>query len=804
MAKIAVIGSGFGGLATAIRLQAEGHSVTIFEKRDKPGGRAYVYNDEGFTFDAGPTVITAPECLSELFSICGRKMEDYVELMPVSPLYRLYWEDGYRFDYTNDLSSTLGQIADKSPEDVEGYREFLRYTEEVFRAGYEELAHVPFLHWSTMVRVSPELLRLKAYRSVYHMVSKFIRDPQLRQAFSFHSLLVGGNPFTSSSIYTLIHFLERKWGVFFPRGGTGAMVQALVRLFQDMGGQIYLGAGVSEIATHSGKVDGVRLGGETLPFDAVVSNADVNYTYKNLLANEPAAQPARRRLSRSRYSMSLFLVYFGTSRRYPDIAHHNVIFGARYRELLDDIFKHGRLADDFSLYLHAPSHSDPQLAREGGEAFYVLSPVPHLGNSQVDWENEGPRYADRILEYLDERYLPGLRESLVTRRIFTPLDFERQLGATHGSAFSLEPLLTQSAYFRVHNRDPRIEGLYFAGAGTHPGAGVPGVVSSAKATSSLVIEDFRKRAHSSVAIPLALKAKCRETIAVGSKSFSFAAKLFPSTLRDAAFLLYGWCRYCDDQIDEISDGALQARRVGELRDETGKAFRQEPSTAAAFQAMAHVASRYRIPEIYASELIEGMAMDARREQYRDLPSLLLYCYRVAGTVGLMMSHIMGVSDESALSAASDLGTAMQLTNIARDVTQDAERGRVYLPLSWLEEAGVSPDAIGAPENRAAVASVVSRLLAEADRYYASGNAGLKYLPWRAALACGVASSVYREIGNLVLERGAHAWDRRAVTSPARKAWAFFKGMGLVLRSIPYRLGHQGRSVPIQLIRRFES
>jgi phytoene desaturase len=491
-ARTAVIGSGFGGLAAAIRLQAAGCNTVIFEKRDLTGGRAYVYRDGGFTFDAGPTVITAPDCLRELFALAGKTMEDYVELMPVKPFYRLLWEDGYRFDYSDDSRPLEEQIRHKSPGDVEGYRQFLSYSEKVFHEGYEKLVHVPFLNLWSMAAVAPQLIRLQAFRSVYSMVSKYIRDPHLRQLFSFHALLVGGNPFTTTSIYTLIHRLERKWGVFFPKGGTGALVRALVKLFLDLGGEIRLDSPVTEITTDRGSVTGVvthRRGSER--FDVVVSNADVFHTYDVLLKREPRAEVMRRKVSTMTYSMSLFLIYFGTNRKYSNLQHHNIIFGPRYRELLSDIFERGRLADDFSLYLHAPTFSDPSLAPPGCESFYVLSPVPHLGKLAVDWQVEGPRYADKILTYLETHYMPDLRSSIVTRRLFTPDDFRSELNSRFGSAFSLEPRLLQSAYFRVHNRDRRIRGLYFVGAGTHPGAGVPGVINSAKATAGLILDDMK-------------------------------------------------------------------------------------------------------------------------------------------------------------------------------------------------------------------------------------------------------------------------------------------------------------------------
>jgi phytoene desaturase len=491
MKKAAVIGSGFGGLALAVRLQAAGVQTTVLEKRDRPGGRAYVYEDAGYRFDGGPTVITAPECLQAVFHAAGRDLADYVDLIPVRPFYRLHWEDGYSFDYSNDLDEMNRQIAAKNPRDVDGYARFRSYTDEVFREGYLKLANVPFLNFWSMIRVSPQLARLQAYRSVYGVVARFIRDPQLRQALSFHSLLVGGNPFTSSSIYTLIHALERRWGVFFPRGGTGALVSAFVRLFEELGGELRLDCPVERIRTAGGRVTGVDAAdGWGSDFDVVASNADVVHTFSQLLGHDATARPVARGLARKRHSMSLFVIYFGVRRRHPQLAHHSVLFGARYRGLLKDIFSNGRLADDFSLYLHAPTATDPQIAPAGCEAFYVLSPVPHLGKAAIDWATEGPRYRDRILDYLERRHIPGLSADLETVRIFTPEDFRHVLNAHHGSAFSLEPTLSQSAYFRVHNRDPRIGGLYFTGSGTHPGAGVPGVVNSADATAGLVLQEL--------------------------------------------------------------------------------------------------------------------------------------------------------------------------------------------------------------------------------------------------------------------------------------------------------------------------
>ena len=478
----AVIGAGLGGLALAIRLQSAGIATTVFEKRDKPGGRAYVYHDAGFTFDAGPTVITDPDCLRKLWRLSGRDMADHVTLLPVDPFYRLCWEDGTVFDYADDQNAIERQIRAINPADVEGYRRFLAYSRDVYREGYEKLGTVPFLHFSDMIRAAPQLARLQAWRSVHSMVARHIRDERLRQAFSFHTLLVGGNPFSTSSIYALIHALERQGGVWFAKGGTGALVAGMVRLFRELGGTIHLNAPVDRIETQGSRATAIHAGGQRHPFDMIASNADVVHTYRALLGD-----PKGERLAAKRHSMSLFVVYFGLRGPRPDLRHHMVLFGPRYRELVNQIFAGRELADDFSLYLHAPSVTDPSLAPEGCSAYYVLAPVPHLGTVDPDWERTAPFYRDRILDYLEARYIPNLRRDLMTVRHFTPLDFRSELNAHLGSAFSVEPILTQSAWFRPHNRDDRLENLYVVGAGTHPGAGIPGVVGSAEATASLMI-----------------------------------------------------------------------------------------------------------------------------------------------------------------------------------------------------------------------------------------------------------------------------------------------------------------------------
>ena len=425
-------------------------------------------------------------------------MADYVELLPVTPFYRLRWSDGVEFDYVGEEAELLNQIRKINPADVDGYRRFADYTRRVFEKGYVELGATPFLRFRDMISVAPELMKLRADRSVYKTVSRFMKDEHLRQAFSFHPLLVGGNPFDTSSIYTLIHWIEREWGVFFPRGGTGAFVGGLVKLFLDIGGELRLNAPVESVdlvtsenpaSPHPVQHQLKARGYESRRFDVVVSNADIHHTYSKIYNSVPVADKRRRRLERMEWSMSLFVMYFGTNKRYDNIAHHTILFGQRFKGLLKDIFRGNSLPDDFSLYLHAPTVTDPSLAPPGGEAFYVLSPVPHLGRAEIDWESVGPKYGDSILESLED-YLPGLRESVVTRRHFTPLDFRTELNAYHGSAFSVAPKLSQSAFFRPHNRDDKIAGLYIVGAGTHPGAGVPGVVNTAKATTGVIAADY--------------------------------------------------------------------------------------------------------------------------------------------------------------------------------------------------------------------------------------------------------------------------------------------------------------------------
>lgn len=485
--RIVVIGSGFGGISAAIRLQAQGHDVTIVEKLDKPGGRAYVFEQDGFTFDAGPTIVTAPWLVDELFSLTGKKTADYVKLVPLDPFYNIRFEDGTVFHYNGDRESLVRQVREFNPADVAGYERFREEAWKIFNVGMP-LIDKPFLTAGSMVKVLPDLIRRRADRSVAALADKYMSDPRLRQVFSFHPLLVGGNPYRASSVYALIHKLEQQWGVLFAMGGTGALVAGLMRAFQDIGGTVRYETEVSQILvdTTSRKTTGVQLvDGERLAADSVVCNGDLAQAYRTLLPAAVRPSMSDAKIARYRHSMSLFVIYFGTNRRYDNVAHHEILMGKRYRELLEDIFEKKILSEDFSLYLHRPTASDRSLAPAGHDCWYVLSPVPHLG-ANVDWEAVGQRYRDRIMQYLEERYLPDLSKHIVTERRVDPRYFERTLNSYQGSAFGLEPVLMQSAYLRPHNRSQDINNLYFVGAGTHPGAGVPGVIASGKIVADLI------------------------------------------------------------------------------------------------------------------------------------------------------------------------------------------------------------------------------------------------------------------------------------------------------------------------------
>jgi len=481
-----VVGSGFGGLAAAIRLSVMGYRVQVLEKNEAPGGRACAFSQDGFVFDAGPTIITAPFLLEELWALCGRRFADDVTLVPMDPYYRVRFDDGTHFDYNGDPEHMRREVARFSPDDVAGYERFMDEAELCKRLGFEGMGAVAFDRFGDLLKAIPDFLRMGAWRSIHARVSRHIRNEKLRTVLSFHPLLIGGNPFSVTAAYALINALERTWGVHSALGGTGAIVRGMVDLLAERGVPVRCNTPVRRIRIEGGRAVGVELeGGEQIDAALVVSNGDTAWTYRHLV--DPAHRKVwtDRKIEGGRYSMGLFVWYFGTSRRYEDVPHHMLVLGPRYKGLLHDIFKRHHLSDDFSLYLHRPTATDPSVAPPGCDTFYALSPVPHL-DSGTDWAQEAPRYQARIAQALEDSVLPGLREHLVTSHIRTPQIFHDRLWSYKGAGFGLEPLLTQSAWFRPHNRSEDIPGLYMVGAGTHPGAGVPGVLMSAKALQTVI------------------------------------------------------------------------------------------------------------------------------------------------------------------------------------------------------------------------------------------------------------------------------------------------------------------------------
>ena len=481
--RAVVIGAGFAGIATALRLRKLGYEVTLLERLQSLGGRAQVFERGGYRHDAGPTVITAPFLFDELYELFDEKLEDHLEFVPLDPFYRFHFADGSQFDYRASIEDTLTEIRRFNPDDADGYLKLLEKSKRVYDVGFKELVHRPFTRVWDMVKQIPALLMLKCYRSVSQMVNSHLKHPLIRQAFSIHPLLVGGNPFKTTAIYTLIHYLERRWGVFFCMGGTGKLVEELGKLMERQGIKLQMGADVDEIILDGKRATGVRMNsGETLNADIVVFGGDPETCYKHLL---PAKKTFSLPTIKKQYSMGLYVLYFGTRKLYPDVAHHSIWMGPRFKELLTEIFDHKTMSEDYSLYVHRPTATDTSFAPEGCESFYVLCPVPNL-QGDIDWKTEGPRLRDRIVNALEKSIMPDLASVIDEVFWMTPEDFSADYRSMHGAGFSIEPRLTQSAWFRYHNRDDKISNLYFVGAGTHPGAGLPGVVSSAKVVEELL------------------------------------------------------------------------------------------------------------------------------------------------------------------------------------------------------------------------------------------------------------------------------------------------------------------------------
>ncbi len=481
-----IIGSGFGGIAAALRLRAKKHYVTLIEKHKDLGGRARVFRKNGFTFDAGPTVITAPYLIYELFELFNKNPKNYIEIAPLKTWYRFVFEDGTKFDYSGNEDLMKNQIKEINENDVKGYEDLVKFTKKIFDKGFTELSSVPFDKPMVMMKQLPALLKLKSYKSVYSLVSSFIKDEKLRRMLSMHPLLVGGNPFTTTSIYGLILYLEKKWGIHYSMGGTGQIIKGLEKLMNEEGIQIIKGQEVSKIISHNNKIKSIKLDNEKiLDADNVICNADPPGVYENILDNKKFNSLFRWKKKRMQYSMGLFVYYFGTKKTYDDVAHHTIKFGNKYKEHLEDIFDKKKLNEDISYYLHRPSASDKSMAPKGNDCFYVLVPVPN-NQSKIDWSVEGEKIKKLVISKMEENLLPDLKNNIIEDFYLTPDYFEKELNTKFGSGFSIQPKFTQSAYFRFHNKSEICDGLYFVGAGTHPGAGVPGVLSSAKVLDKIL------------------------------------------------------------------------------------------------------------------------------------------------------------------------------------------------------------------------------------------------------------------------------------------------------------------------------
>jgi len=484
--KSIVIGSGFGGIAAALRLRAKGHHVTLIEKHHDLGGRARVFKKNGFTFDAGPTVITAPYLINELFELFKKKSENYIKLKPLEIWYRFIFEDGEKFDYSGNENQMKKQIEKINKDDVKGYENLVKFTKKIFDKGFTELADVPFDKPLVMMKQLPALLKLKSYKSVYSLVSSYIKNEKLRRMLSMHPLLVGGNPFTTTSIYGLILYLEKKWGIHYSMGGTGNIINGLEKLMIEEGVELIKGHEVIGITSSNNKIEGIKLDNQVeINANNVICNADPPAVYEKLLQQNKVSPLFEWKKKRMEYSMGLFVYYFGTKKTYPNVEHHTIKFGDKYQEHLKDIFDKKKLNSDISYYLHRPSASDKSMAPEGHDCFYVLVPVPN-NQSKINWETEGEKMKNLVIDKMEKALLPDLRENIVEDFYVTPDYFEKELNTQFGSGFSIQPKFTQSAYFRFHNKSEVCEGLYFVGAGTHPGAGVPGVLSSAKVLDKII------------------------------------------------------------------------------------------------------------------------------------------------------------------------------------------------------------------------------------------------------------------------------------------------------------------------------
>ena len=776
--KAVVIGAGFGGIAAALRLRAKGYDVSLIDRCAGLGGLAQVFERNGFKHDAGPTVITAPFLFEELFSLFGEKFADYVKLVPLTPWYRFHFSDNTQFDYGGTLEETIAEIARIEPTDCDGYRNLLIQSEKIFDVGFVQLSGVSFHSFGKMLKQIPALLRLRSQDTVWKLVSRHLKNPKLRQAFSIQPLLVGGNPFDTTSIYGLIHYLERAYGVHFAMGGTAAITSALGALMARQGIHVQLNTTVHRIDVVEGVATGVTLeNGASIEADVVVSNADPAHLYGKMIRSEQQAPSARLKLAAAEFSMGLFVLYFGTTRQYPDVAHHTIWLGDRYRKLLADIF-HGKiLSEDFSLYLHRPTATDPSFAPLGCDSFYVLCPVPNLKGA-VDWKIEGPRLQTRIVAALEKTILPGLGECITSDFYMTPENFRNDYLSAYGAGFSVAPLFRQSAWFRFHNKAEGIKNLYLVGAGTHPGAGLPGVICSAKVIDALIPSVNAESSQAMKRIAAETLQSADRALTLKGRSFHWARRLMTFAHATRATRLYGFCRYVDDLADEASFNESPRKTLTLV----AQGIRSGESPIAIVADMLALMNECRIEPAIVLTFIDGVMSDLGTVRMSDENALLRYCYQVAGTVGSMMCRLLGCHNNSALRHAVDLGIAMQLTNICRDVQADAVAYRRYLPASLVGDLDPQELVNPLPPLQARLQTCIDLLLSTADKYYRSGEAGLAYLPFGARCSILVAARSYRAIGTQLRKRQNAYWFGRTVVPRHTKLFITIQA----LLSLPMR------------------
>lgn len=746
--KAVIVGAGFGGIATALRLRRLGYQVTVVDNNPQAGGRAQVYEMNEFKFDAGPTVITAPFLFDELFDLYGKKRTDYVDFLSVEPWYRFEFADGSKLDYGGSLDDTIAEIDRLSPGEGKAYKDLVKFSKKIFKVGFEKLSDQPFHNFWIMVRQIPALIVLKSYLSVYSLVSIYLKDDRLRKAFSIHPLLVGGNPLNTTSIYCLIHYLERKWGVWFPRGGTGSLVDALVKLMKEEGIELRLNCSADQVIVKDESAVGIDLkDGKKVHADIVVFDADPAKVYRDLIDQKYRRKWTNSRIDKLTYSMGLFVWYFGTSRSYPDVKHHTIVMGDSFKELLEDIYDHKVLSDDLSLYLHRPTATDPTMAPESCDAFYVLAPVPNK-KAKIDWKKAGEMVRLQIEKQLENSLLPELSKYIEVSHFVSPDVFEDKFNTLWGCGFSIAPLFRQSAWFRFHNKSEELENLYFCGAGTHPGAGVPGVIASARVIEKIVPP---ARGESLDDLKILFRSK--------SRTFSLASILLPKKQADAVFRLYYVCRTLDDWAD---DG--QGEKLLLAMDAW-----QKNQPHAIIDHYRFLQSRWGLDGKYLTELMQAMLKEQQGVRVQSETELLKYCHGVAGTIGLMLCPIFGVKDKKAMVHANNLGIAMQLSNICRDVREDAENDRIYLPAELLPSKLSTEDLIlGSIDTLELISTAKEHLLKMADDLYISSSAGIDYLPWRMRIVVRWAAKMYREIGTVIRSKPKHFYKNRAVVNWPRK------------------------------------